>query len=291
MEKYKIENVTANTAEEMHQFLKRHEETTLFLQSNYRDCGYALTKKQNSGNYKIIRSEGNVVAVFALCRRGTLLIESEEGDTPIFQLILSACKQESIPLTGIIGEWSISSNLWSYLKDNNMIKEETFRSKEVLYSLVIDKYITSPHPDARLLCSQDFSQWIILRRAYIKEMQFPNNWDDELLKSEFEEKVQKKITWGVFDKDNTLLATADLNAICADIAQVGGVYTLPIHRGQGLSRGLMQKLIQDARDLHHIRKLVIFTGEDNLPAKMVYEALGSTKVGHYALLFGIPLKG
>ena len=64
------------------------------------------------------------------------------------------------------------------------------------------------------------------------------------------------------------------------------VYTLPAHRKQGLSTAVMQQLMLDAKQLHHIRKLIIFTGETNQSARRVYESLGVTPVGNYALLFG-----
>jgi hypothetical protein len=47
----------------------------------------------------------------------------------------------------------------------------------------------------------------------------------------------------------------------------------------------MQQLLSDAKELHKIRKLIIFTGDKNFPAQKLYNSLGVSQVGYYALLF------
>jgi predicted GNAT family acetyltransferase len=115
-------------------------------------------------------------------------------------------------------------------------------------------------------------------------MQLPENSFDEI-RAEFHLKVAQKITWGFFF-NGQLVAIADLNARYCDLGQLGGVYTIPAFRKRGFSTRLICHLIHDVKALHHLRKLIIFTGEKNLAARKVYESLGITPYGHYALLFG-----
>jgi predicted GNAT family acetyltransferase len=116
-------------------------------------------------------------------------------------------------------------------------------------------------------------------------MRFPEQGSKEELCKEFQVKVKSKISWGLFS-NGKLISIADLNARALDLGQVGGVYTLPEYRKQGFSTAVMRQVMHDAKELHHIRKLIIFTGETNLSARRVYESLGVFPVGYYALLFG-----
>ena len=101
----------------------------------------------------------------------------------------------------------------------------------------------------------------------------------------YRDKVHKKIIWGFF-WENELVSVADLNAQAFDLGQVGGVYTAPQHRQKGYSTSVMKQLLLDAKELHALRKLIIFTDEKNFPAIKLYNSLGATPIGHFALLFG-----
>lgn len=91
--------------------------------------------------------------------------------------------------------------------------------------------------------------------------------------------------WGLF-LNNILVSIADLNAKALDLGQVGGVYTVPSFRQGGYSKSVMKQLLRDAKELHNIRKLIIFTGDKNFPAQKLYNSLGVSQVGYFALLFG-----
>ncbi len=99
------------------------------------------------------------------------------------------------------------------------------------------------------------------------------------------DKCKKKIIWGYFIKDQ-LVSIADLNAKASDIGQLGGVYTDPNFRKKGYSKAVIHNLLLDIKKIHNIRKLVIFTGENNLPAQKLYESIGVNQVGYFVLLFG-----
>jgi hypothetical protein len=45
-------------------------------------------------------------------------------------------------------------------------------------------------------------------------------------------------------------------------------------------------MLSDIKKIHKIRKLIIFTGENNLAAQKLYASIGVKQVGHFALLFG-----
>ena len=281
---FSIDQVDASTQDEMVRFLKHHEDRTLFLLNNFENHGYRLTRAFNSGNFHLIRYFGNIVGAFCLCRRGNLLIQSEENNDTLMDLVLDACLRESIPLTGLLGDWDFCHPFWEHLKKRKVIRHETLISKEVLYSLDISRCHYPTEPTVRLLTTDDFSQWHPLRNDYLQEMKLPEDLSEKDLYRDFLSKVEQKITWGLF-RDRELRSLAEFNAKTTDLAQVGGVYTIPSLRGQGLAKTLMRQLVTDAKNLHRIRKLIIFTDQDNKPARSVYESLGANHIGYYALLF------
>lgn len=282
----RYENVTAASKDELVGFLKKNEEYSLFLLSNMEAYGLQLSDELYSGNFKIVREKDKIVAAFCLTKKGTLLLSSIKQSDSIFDAILKACEEERIAISGILGEWEFAYDLWNVLKQKKMIQRETFIEKEVLYTLDVEKTSYFSEPDVRLLHASDFDTWVKLREAYVEEMGFPGNSMEEM-REEFLAKVAEQITWGLF-LERKLVAIADLNARFLDLGQLGGVYTKPEFRKKGLSTRLSRHLIHDIKTIHHLRKLIIFTGEDNFAARKVYESLHITPFGHYALLFGVP---
>lgn len=275
----------AQDRNELIAFLKAHENYSLFLLSNLETYGLTLGASSYSGNYKLARDHGKVIAVFCLVRAGTLLIQSERSDASFFDTVIQSCLEENIPITGLLGEWSYCSSFWQYLKEKGIIGSETFVSKEVLYAADLQHQFLEPQSNVRLLQGSDWEQWIDLRMAYIEEMKLPTQQSMDEIQEEFERDVELKIAWGLFHQGE-LVSIADLNAKAMDLGQVGGVFTVPQHRKKGFSSAVMRQLMHDAKHLHSLRKLIIFTGEDNVSARKVYESLGVAAIGNYALLFG-----
>ncbi|MBA3721424.1 MAG: GNAT family N-acetyltransferase [Parachlamydiaceae bacterium] len=282
--KYSVENVSQSSQQEMLNFLKEHENYSLFLLGNFESYGATLTEAPYSGNYKLIRSLDKIEGVFCLTKTGNLLIESATDDS-IFEMVVEACIQEKITLKGLIGNWNYCGPFWEYLKSKKIIKNEIAASKEILYCIDLSMQDFPAQSNVRFLTEADYIQWKILIQDYIVEQGFPNDLTDHQLLDQFLDKTNKKIIWGLFLK-NTLVSIADLNAKALDLGQVGGVYTHPNYRQKGYSRSVMQQLLLDAKKVHKIRKLIIFTGDNNFPAQKLYKSLGVESVGYFALLFG-----
>jgi hypothetical protein len=236
---YLIEAVNDESEAEMVNFLKQREDYTLFLLGNFEDHGYTLTLAPNSGNYKLIRSGGEILGVFCLTRRGSLLIETSLRES-IFETILTSCQAEEIPFTGIIGNWIFCEPFWEFLKNRNLIEKEIFKSKEILYSLEVSKISLISQQQVRVLNEADYDQWKPMRLDYLAEEGLPNNLTEVQMRDAFFSKVKQKITWGYFD-DNILVSIADLNAKAFDLGQLGGVYTAPNYRKRGYSKSVVKQ--------------------------------------------------
>ncbi|MCP5506360.1 MAG: GNAT family N-acetyltransferase [Chlamydiales bacterium] len=279
----KIESASNENEDEMLAYLKKHENTSLFLLGNYENYGGSIGTSPFSGQYKLIRSEGKIMGVFSLIKKGSLLVQSIVSEE-VFEVVIESCKEEGIPITGLFGSWEVCSPLWKKLKEEKIIKEETFAQKEILYTIEPPIQDTTL-PQIRLLSKEDLSQWLPMRMHYLDEEGFPSHLSEKELTDYFYEKVERKIVWGYFIH-HTLVSIADLNAKAFDLGQVGGVFTLPDHRRKGYSKAIMQRLFHDCKTLHHIRKLIIFTGFENIAARTVYESSGCQKAEPFALFFG-----
>lgn len=280
-----VEPLNASSLSEAIAFLQEHEDTALFLLGNLEQHGPTLNTFPNSGNFKLIRSDGKILAVFCLSRRGNLLVQASQSDPILMEKILLACQEESLPILGLLGEWDFCECLWRYFKEKKVILEDTWIGKEVLYSLDLSKRTVSREPHVRFLEPKNYEDWKVLCLEYLKESGIPNHLSDKQMHEEFLEKSKQRIIWGYFLKEQ-LIAIAELNARAFGLAWVGGVYTAPLFRKKGFAKSVLQQLIYDAKTEHHIRKLIISTEESNGPARKLYESLQVQIVGSYALMFG-----
>jgi lincosamide nucleotidyltransferase A/C/D/E len=284
LQSFKVEMISSENQEHMIAFLKNHDDYSLFLLGNFENYGPSLGEAPYSGNYKLIRLDSEIVAVLCLSKKGSLLIQSIIRE-PIFETVLAACLEEKIPITGLVGDWEFCHVFWQFLKNKKMIQTETFTSKEILYQANLSNRLPIPQSDVRLLEADDYTQWKPLRLDYLIEEGFPNDLSDEEMRRLFIDKCNKKIIWGFF-LNNQLVSIADLNAKAFDLGQLGGVYTAPKFRQKGYSKAVICKLIADLKPIYNINKLIIFTGETNLPARKLYESIGVKQIGHFAILFG-----
>jgi len=283
--KNSIEAASESSLQDVIAFLRKYEDFSLFLLDNLEAHGYKLTGAPNSGNYKLVRHGSKIVAVFCLTRRGNLVVQSEISDMLLMKKILIACQEEGLPILGLLGPWDFCLSLWNFFREKAIIMYDTFISREILYTVDLSKQMLLDEPHVRGLLPSDYLQWKPLRIEYLREEGLPNDLSEEQSHALFLEKVESKISWGYFLQQR-LVSMAEFNAKAMDLGQVGGVYTTPAHRKKGFGKSVMRQLITDARNVHQIRKLIVFTGENNHPARRLYESLGLHPVGYYALMFG-----
>ena len=281
-----IRHVTDSDLERVRDFLESHVDTSLFLLSTLVSLGPRLGSHQNSGNFRLIQQAGKIDAVFCLTRRGNLLVQAG-GRTEFAEQIFEACETETIEVRGIVGEWPTAQALWKLLRADPRF-EPTHALKDVLYRLMLtDAHSTAPEPlNVRALEAGDFVQWERLNSAYFDELSLPLQVTLEQRRTDFMVRIRSGLWWGAFDSNYELVSIAAINATYGSMGQVGGVYTRPANRKQGLARAVLQLLIDDCRKRLRFEKLVLFTGEDNAPARRLYESSGFEATGAFGLLLG-----
>ena len=82
------------------------------------------------GTTKSSRKTGQVCAVFCLARR-TMLLAAAGGRTEFARTIVDACREEPIPIGGVMGEWNLAESIWSILRTNPSFNE-VYAAKEIL---------------------------------------------------------------------------------------------------------------------------------------------------------------
>jgi len=261
-------------------------DTSLFLLSTLAALGPRLGSHLNSGNFRLIEERGNVVAVFCLTRRGNLLVQAG-GRADLAERIFEECEAEPIEVRGIVGEWSAAEALWKLLRADPRF-EPTHALKDVLYRLMLTDTTRPPAGplNVRALEPGDFVQWEQLNSAYFCELSLPLQATLEQRRTDFLVRIRSGLWWGAFDDCYDLMSIASLNATYGSMGQVGGVYTRPAERNQGVAKAVMRLLIADCSKRLGFDKLVLFTGEDNTAARTLYESLGFQAVGAFGLLLG-----
>ena len=281
-----IRHVTDSDLQRVRAFLESHVDTSLFLLSTLAALGPRLGNHLNSGNFRLIEQEGRIVAVCCLTRRGNLLVQAG-GRAELAEQIFEAWETEPIEVRGVVGEWPMAEALWKLLRADPRF-ETTHHLKDVLYRLMLNEKpgtrVASAH--VRALDAGDFVQWERLNSAYFAELSLPLQATLEQRRTDFIVRIRSGLWWGAFDDCYELVSIAAINATYGSLGQVGGVYTRPAERRKGLSRAVMQLLIEDCRERLHFEKLVLFTGEDNMSACRLYESLGFAPAGGFGLLLG-----
>jgi predicted GNAT family acetyltransferase len=265
-------------------FLEAHADTSLFLLGNLATLGPKLGEDPRSGNFKLVEEEGRIVAVFCLTRMGNLLVQAG-GRTALAGDILRSVRDEPMEVCGVAGEWPLAQGVWQQL-----LTEPGFvplhDAREVLYVLdPLPPRTPSLIVQARSLRPDEFLAWDALNSAFCAELSLPREATLEVRQARFAADVQQGRWWGACE-GTELRAIAALNAVYGAMGQVGGVYTPAGHRRGGLARATMCKLIADAAQIHHLSRLILFTGEDNRAARALYESLGFREQGAFGLLLG-----
>jgi predicted GNAT family acetyltransferase len=257
----------------------------MFLLSNLEDHGHTLSKAMNSGHFKYLADGDRIQAVFCLTRRGNILAESG-GRIDFAHTIAEACLQQAIPIRGVVGEWRVADAIWQTLIERRAIRHVIHVSREPLYRLGLQKPLTrASGTPVRALVANDFSDWEPLNTAYLSEEGLPVQGSLDERRESFEIAARAGRWWGLREH-GALVAIGGLNAVYRHLGQVGGVYTIPARRQSGLATAVMTALVADCVNQLGLQKLMLFTGEDNLGAQRLYEKIGFSRIGEFALLFG-----
>jgi predicted GNAT family acetyltransferase len=271
--------------QQAYELLYKYEETSLFLLSNLKMYGSKLTDDTYSGNFKCLVKSDNVVAVFALSKIGNLIMQTDRTED-YSEVIFKACMHEASQLKGIVGDWELAKPIWDYAKKQLPQLKEKLCAKEILFRIMLDDFVRAdPAHNVRYLHAHDYPKWLPLIKAFSQEQNVDQGESDDDRRVRFLQEVKRESWFGLF-LDKRLVSMAAFTANINQTSMVGSVYTLPEMRKMGLAKKVMQQLLFDGKNSKNLKKIVLFTGENNYPAISLYKSLGFTRIGYFGLLFG-----
>ena len=265
-------------------FLHRHLDTSIFLLSCLDRFGPVLGEHPNSGNYRAIERDGQVVAVFSLTRRGHLLVQTG-GRDDLGDEILDACAPDGIPVTGVLGESAGAQSVWHRLRAHPDFRVQ-YEKESVLYGLDLARVELPATPDSciRLLTGDDFEPWERLTSAFITDEGAPRFRDRDAQRLSFIDRATRRYWWGAFG-GGELVSIAGIDEMYRSVAHVGGLYTRADARGRGFGQAVMAAVLRDIAPLHGISRVVLFTNTGNAGARALYSKLGFRQTGGFTMCF------
>ena len=283
-----VVDITEQNLPEVKAFLERSPEASLFLLSNIRAFGARLGESVYSGNFKGFEIDGALCGVSCLTRGGSLLAQTD-GRADLAGEIVRVSRGEGMPIRGVLASWEVSKAIWDVLLADGSVRQ-TVASKEIMYRLTLGEargLQASARLEARMLAPDDYEQWASLSAAFLSEVGLPAVGNPDQRKASFVRSAGIGHWWGGFDGP-TMVSIIGIIALHETIAQIGGVFTPPGLRRHGYSRAVLSRVIRDARVLHHLERIFLFTGEENIPARTLYESVGFERFGHFGMFFGEP---
>lgn len=269
----------------LEEFLRRYAESSMFLRANVRAAGIVDRGGRYQGTYAAALDGDRVVAVACHSWRGALILQAPER---LAAVVRCAVERSGRKIAGLIGPWAqvVDAREVLGLRD----APTRLASREVLYTLALDEIVTpsmlaSGVVRCRRPTTDDLPLIVEWRAAYNVEAN--RRPDTAATREQSREEVER---WHA-DRDHFLLtrdgarvAYSAFNARVPDIVQVGGVWTPPALRGRGYARAAVAGSLLIAR-AEGASRAILFTGEENRPARRAYEAIGFRPIGDYGLLF------
>jgi RimJ/RimL family protein N-acetyltransferase len=267
-------------------FLARHAASSMFLRSNARASGLLDRGEPVQGTYVAAIDGGEIVGVAAHFWNGMLVLQApdERAVEPVARAAVARSGRE---LSGFAGPCSQVETARRALAAHG--REPALDSRESLYELDLDRLrVPDPLESGRLVCRPPREEELDVvagwRLDYSVEALGLASSPELAATGRVEiGRLQREGSQWVVVEDGRLVSYSAFNARLPDVVQVGGVWTPRELRGRGYGRAAVAGSLLAARS-EGVRRAVLFTGEENLPARAAYEALGFRLAGDYALV-------
>jgi GNAT superfamily N-acetyltransferase len=266
----------------LERFLAPRWETSMFLRSNVRAAGLIDSGQPRECTYVAAFRDGEIVSVAAQSWTGMVLLQAPEPALlpGVVQATVAAARRRVVGLSGPRVQ-AVAARAALGLVD----RRASMDSIDDLFTLSLSElrlpsalsdgtwHCRPPRPEERDL----LADW---RAAYhVETLGMTPGPEVEGVRRRFElDPVQR-----VLVVDGEVVSFATFNAQLPEAVQVGGVFTPPSLRGCGYGRAVVAGALRDARD-RGVAVALLFTGEENWPARRAYLSLGFTIIGDYSLI-------
>lgn len=258
----------------------------MFLLANAHAAGLVDRGQPLQGTYVAAIEAGRWIGVAALFWNGMLVFQTPDSRT-LEAVARAALLRSGRMLRGLAGPRAQVDGALLALGFGG--RPTSLDSGEKLYDLALEDLRV---PDAlaagRLLCRRPRAGELELLAAWRAEFSIESLGLTEgedlraVSRAELARQNADGAVWIVVDGDR-LVSHSAFNARLPGVVQVGGVWTPPELRGRGYARcAVAGSLLEARRD--GVKRAVLFTAEENAPARTAYEALGFRVIGDYGLV-------
>ena len=267
-------------------FLAPRVESSMFLLANAHTAGLVDRGEALQGTYVAAREEGRIIGVAAHFWNGMLVLQA--SDEAILETVARAALSRSRrDLRGLAGPRSQIDRALRSLGLRS--RPASCDTREKLYALDL-RELRPPEglASGRLVCRPPLDGELGLLAGWradfsIESLGLSGTSElESVSRGEVERLQREKNQWVLID-EGRLVSYSGLNARLPDVVQVGGVWTPRDLRGRGYARCVVAGSLLAVRR-EGVGRAVLFTDEENRPARAAYEALGFRVVGDYGLV-------
>ena len=267
-------------------FLSPHEASSMFLLANSHAAGLVDRGQVLQGTYVAAVDAGKWIGVAAHFWNGMLVLQVPDSLT-LEPVARAALLRSGRVLRGLAGPRAqVDGALLAFGFEG---RPTSLDSREKLYELALeDLRVPDALASGRLLSRRPRAGELELLAAWRAEFSIESlgltDGDDlrVVSRAELARQNAEAAVWIILDGDRPVSHTA-FNARLPGVVQVGGVWTPPGLRGRGYARcAVAGSLLEARRD--GAKRAVLFTAEENAPARAAYEALGFRVIGDYGLV-------
>jgi ribosomal protein S18 acetylase RimI-like enzyme len=267
-------------------FLVRHADSSLLLRSNARQAGLVDRGKHLQGTYVAALESGQIVGVAAHCWNGMVLLQAPPP-APVGDVARAAVEKSGRPVNGLMGplDQVTAARRALGLEGVRAAKDD----REVLFGLnLADLILPGALAEGHVTCRRPGTRELdlIARWRVAFALEALGRSDTPALRTEARDHAERHqgdgSHWLAFSGERPV-AYAAFTGTLPDMVQVGGVWTPPALRGRAYAQAVVAGALQDAR-VAGIRRSILFTPVNNIPAQRAYEAIGFQRMGDYGLV-------
>jgi predicted GNAT family acetyltransferase len=269
----------------LEQLLLSRLDSSAMLLSNLRNGGIVNEGKPRQATYLGAFRDGKLVGVVALCWNGMLLLQAPEM---LDQLARTIAATTNRGIEGIVASADQAQRVTQVLSlPTGKHPQVMMDSYEYLYGLDLDQLrVPEPLADGMYRCRRVQARDVPVLTDWMVEYEL-ESLNRRMSRSQVEaglvQVAEEHDNRWILEGSDGLLSTTGFNAATAEVAQVGGVYTPPALRARKYARCAVAASLLEARG-KGVKRSVLFTAHENIPAQRAYEAIGYKRVGEFRLL-------
>lgn len=274
-----IFEATSANANQIDVFLARHNASSMFLRGNLRHHGIGRSDHPHATRMFIEEIDGKIAGIGGLTNNGMLMIQAPDGVETLAVELARVAQRDR--LAGIVGASDQVTALSSAMGLDDIPVQ--MDDAEPLFTLALNGMIT---PDItglhlRAATHSDLPLVADWRYAYVQEtMGMAEGAETRTYSDNQADMMIETGNYRLLERDGDAVCFTGFNAALPDVVQIGGVFTPPQLRSNGLARTAVAMHLAEAQTDGVTDAVLFASGE---PAARAYRGIGFQQVGHFTI--------